>query len=383
LVRSNQIIDRFKKFFSLPHCYLEIIQNTECNKSRFNVIRDLLELFFSYKTFPSHYGHCRLWEVDKAQWKYYYGSNYQTYQLSRLLATVQPPQYIILFDDKAVCELLCKGIGVHNLPHTYGLIRRDQNYQEKIKSWFLESSKGPLIIKPLNGGGGNGIVLVKELNGSIVIQSRSGITPLQDFHLSDVLDVASRKTNTAIVQEMIRQDERMAVFSSSSVNTFRVVTMYTKDGSVIILAASMLCGVGESYVSNLVQGGVVVGVDSGTGRLKKYAYNYEGTRYTEHPTSHIRFEGFVIPQWQAVIDLAEKIQKALPCYRILGIDIALGENGDPVLIEVNDNPDLREQANGPLLKVEQNLRAFGEYDLFVNRHQRELYQRFVSDKCMK
>jgi hypothetical protein len=330
------------------------------------VALDLLELFFRYKTFPDHYGQCRLWEVEKSQWKYYYGHIFQTYQ--RLLLTkVQPREYDILFCDKAVCELLCKGIGVRDLPHTYGSISPDQDYKEGIKSWFEKYDVDSLFIKPLKGGRGLGIVLAKKINNHLFIQSTSKLTPLQDFHLSKI----------SIVQEVIKQDSRMSAFSSSSVNTIRIVTMYTKKESVIILAAIMLCGVGESYISNWAAGGINIGIDRETGRLQKFGYDKKGTRYREHPTSRVTFEGFIIPQWQRIIDLAIKIQKALPCYRILGIDVALQESGEPILIEVNENPGFipLEQSCGPLLRVEQNCKAFGEYDLFYNRHQKELYAR--------
>ena len=127
LFKDNLYLDRCIKFFFLPDCYLNVIKDKECKKSRVSVARDLLEIFFSYN------GPCRLWDVDKSEWKYYYGSNYHAHQRARLLATVQPQQYEILFRDKAVCEILCRGIGIKNIPHTYGIISPDQNYTEKIE----------------------------------------------------------------------------------------------------------------------------------------------------------------------------------------------------------------------------------------------------------
>ncbi|MFA5295602.1 MAG: sugar-transfer associated ATP-grasp domain-containing protein [Methanoregulaceae archaeon] len=367
LKSSNSRIDRLIKFFYLPDYYRTIVRNDEFKKSsrktRFELALDLLTLFFTYKTFPTNYGICRLWEVPKSQWKYYYG--YQTLQKARLGSTVEPREYEILFDDKLVCELLCKGIGIKNLPHTHGLIGPDQHYRERIRIWFRDSGADSLIIKPVRGHAGRGIVLAKMLNGHIMIQSKSGLVSLEDFTLS----------KPAIVQEVIQQDRRMAAFSSSSVNTIRVLTMYLKNESVLVLAASMLSGVGDSFVSNWSSGGVALGIDVETGKLQKYAYDKETTRFTEHPTSKVTFEGFQIPQWQNIIELATTIQKAFPCYRMLGTDFALRADGTPIVIEVNNDPDLmgQEQSCGPLLRIEQNLRAFGEYDLFINRHQRELY----------
>jgi hypothetical protein len=364
LLIVHPIIHRSLLFFKLPNCFLEIIKKKECKKSRLRIAYDLLELFFLYKTFPVHYGIYRLWEVEKSQWKYYYGSHLQPYPRLTLRNTVQPPEYDILFRDKEVCELLCKGIGV-SIPYTYGLISPDQNYKERIDSWFQNIDEDSLIIKPLKGNAARGIVLAKRINKKIIIQSKTGITPLSEFKLSDA----------AIVQRIIKQDRRMSAFSPASLNTIRVVTMYTKNESIIVLATLMRCGIGDAFVDNWSAGGIAVGIDKETGHLNKHGFDKEGSRYTEHPTSKVMFEGFRVPEWQGIINLATKIQRAFPCYRILGTDIALQENGEPVLIEINGTPGfhLLEAACGPLLRDEQNLKAFGEYNLLVNKFQRELY----------
>jgi hypothetical protein len=39
---------------------------------------------------------------------------------------------------------------------------------------------------------------------------------------------------------------------------------------------------------------------------------------------------------------------------------------------------LQEQTSGPLLKNDEVLRAFGAYDLLVNRHQKKLYRRLLN-----
>jgi glutathione synthase/RimK-type ligase-like ATP-grasp enzyme len=74
------------------------------------------------------------------------------------------------------------------------------------------------------------------------------------------------------------------------------------------------------------------------------------------------------------MEIASKIQQACPFYCLLGMDVMLHADGSPVLIEVNANPDLifQEQTSGPLLADTQILQAFGEYDLLVNTHQKNL-----------
>jgi hypothetical protein len=369
MLRSNPVIDRFFKFFALPKCYLELIKLKECTKTPLSLALDLLDLFFSYKTFPNNYAPCRLWEVEKKKWKYYYGSNYQSHQKARLLRTVQPREYVILFDDKLICERLCKEIGI-STPVSYGIIRPDEDYKQTIESLFHEMEKDTLFIKPLRACGGRGIILARKCDDKLFIQSKTNYIPLSDFNLME----------TSIVQEVIEQHPRLAEFSANSVNTSRIVTMYTKNNEVIILAATIRFGIGQSYVDNVSSGGISVGVDKESGRLKKYAHDYKGKKYLELPDSKIIFEGFTIPEWTRMVDMAIEVQKSFPCYRILGMDIALTENGDPVLVEVNDAPDLlgMEFSLGPLLQDEQILKAFGDYDLLVNRYQKALYRSLLN-----
>jgi len=369
MFRSNPVIDRFIKIFFLPACYYKIRKNKQCKKSAFTLASDLLELFFSYKTFPDNYNACRLWNVSKSNWKYYYGSNYQSYQKEKF-QKIMPNEYRILFYDKVVCDRLCSATGVR-LPCTYGVISPEQNYIEKIISWFSTHSKDILIVKPIRGSAGKNIILLKKVKDKIIVQSDTKLIPLQEFVLP----------GPAVVQEYIKQDKRMNVISRHSLNTLRIVTMLTRDESVIILAAYMRCGVGESYRDNVSTGGLGICVNRETGQLNKYAIDSGGKRYIEHPTSKAIFGDFVVPEWQMIMEAAKKTQRVFSFYPMLGLDLGLQENGEPVLIEVNAVPDLlhAETICEPLLKDKRIIKAFGEYNLLINKHQKELYENLLNE----
>ena len=356
--------ERFKQFFMLPSYYRKVRAIKNCGRSRAGLAFDLLTLFFSYKTFPDHYGLCRLWEVDRNDWKYYYGSNYLPHQLARLKKTVQPLEYRVMFNDKYICALLCQALGIR-IPLTHGILDPAHDYRSQIAGWLVSSPAGKLIIKPLYGEMGRDIVLAETSDGGIIIRSPVDFIPLDNFILRE----------KAIVQDIVSQDPRMAAFSASSVNTLRVVTMLTPQGQVIVVNSSFRSGVSNAFVDNWSAGGVSVGVDCVKGVLKKFAYDKKSNRYAAHPTSGVVFENHPVPEWNRVKAAAVAIQKAFPFYRMIGLDIALDKNGNPVLIEANGAPDLAglEQKAGPLLRSEPVLRAFGDYDLLVNKHQRRLY----------
>jgi hypothetical protein len=360
---AHPIFRQVLRFFMLPYCYYQALSRAKGKRSFIGIAFDLLELFFLYKTYPDHYYFCRLWEIEKKEWRYYFGSSYHPFQRMKLRKRVQRFEYQVLFNDKAVCEQLCRGTGVR-MPHTYGMIGPELSSRDKITLWFKESLADSLIIKPILGHGGAGIVMARKQGNTIQIHHKNSTQPLSEFIMP----------TEAIVQEVLKQDERMAVFSSSSINTIRIVTFFSKRGEIIIVSATMRCGVGISFVDNWSAGGVAVGIDCDTGKLRKYAYDKNSKRYEQHPSSKVVFENFQIPEWKKMCAVAEKIQAACPFYSLLGMDVSLLEGGEPVLIEVNANPDLvfQEQTSTPLLKNKTALKAFSEDDLLVNKYQKSL-----------
>ncbi len=83
VVRARIFYNRVRQFFALPGCYRGVRALEDCTRSRFGLARDLLVLFFSYKTFPDHYGISKLWKVPESEWKYYYGQSYHPHQRAR------------------------------------------------------------------------------------------------------------------------------------------------------------------------------------------------------------------------------------------------------------------------------------------------------------
>ena len=167
----------------------------------------------------------------------------------------------------------------------------------------------------------------------------------------------------------------MALFSDASVNTVRILTMLTGHGDILIVSAALRAGIGGAIIDNWSAGGIGVGIDRRGGRLKKFAYDKRSRAYPAHPTTGVVFEDRPVPEWDRLSAFAADVQRAFPFYRLLGLDLALDQAGEPVLIEINGAADLtfNEQVAGPLLKSVDVLRAFGDEDLLVNRHQRRLY----------
>ena len=97
LSESHPLIRRVIRFLALPYCFFKMIDWKECQISKYQVLRDLLYIFFRLKYFPDNYSLCRLWEKERTQWAYYYGSIYDAYQRSQLRCSVGKKKYEELF----------------------------------------------------------------------------------------------------------------------------------------------------------------------------------------------------------------------------------------------------------------------------------------------
>ena len=145
-------------------------------------------------------------------------------------------------------------------------------------------------------------------------------------------DAVNEMRGDVIVQRAIRQHADIAAINPSSVNTFRICSMLT-EGGVRLLGAILRFASGDQSVDNFTSGGLACGVDE-NGRLKKFAYSSTG-RFEVHPSSGIRFEGYQLPSFDKAAALVKKAHPMLPYFRLVGWDIAISEDGEPVMIEAN------------------------------------------------
>lgn len=346
----------------LPEYYLSVLRQ-ESRPPRWQIVFDLLYIFFKLKVVPEHYGPCRLWDVPRKDWVLYYGSPYTPLARARLAKRIYPVHYEVLYDDKLVGAQLCKGLDVRQ-PTIYGTLQPGESSRHRLESILNASGQSRLMLKPVFGRSGMGIVILERTDAGIIVHTRDGDVPLSEFQLDWPV----------FLQEVIQQHPAIASIWNSSVNTIRVITLQSISGEVVIVGGGMRFGVGKSYVDNWSAGGVSVGVNTRTGRLRKFAYDKWGNEYTHHPSSGVQFDGFQLPHWQAILDTARKVQRELSFSRLGGADICLDQDGTPVVIEVNGLPDLvpREQLNGPLLAEPEILRAFADNDLLVSEAQRRL-----------
>ena len=158
-----------------------------------------------------------------------------------------------------------------------------------------------------------------------------------------------------VVQKLVKQHKELDRVHKGSVNCIRICSVLLEDG-VHVLSSILRMGFGSSKVDNATAkdnksfDGMSCGIDE-NGCLKKYAYGYyTGNRCEQHPDGLI-FEGFKIPSYDKAIELVKKAHPIIGHFRLVSWDLAIDENGEPVLIEANmrkGSINFHQFNNGPI-----------------------------------
>lgn len=174
-------------------------------------------------------------------------------------------------------------------------------------------------------------------------------------HFADAADVdqfwkfVQSTASDIVVQRGVIQHPDLCKLNSSSVNTIRILSLLGNDG-VKLYSAVLRMGVNGSKVDNEASGGRTCGILP-DGTLKAVAHNKYGDCCTEHPNSHISFDGYVVPGFDKVCQVVPSLHKQVPHFRLISWDFAVDLHGEPVLIEANfryGGVTIHQLNNGPI-----------------------------------
>lgn len=176
--------------------------------------------------------------------------------------------------------------------------------------------KEQIVVKPLSSTQGKGVLVLKYNT----IDNNQTQLLAGDY----------------VIEEFIKQDDIMASFHPTSVNTIRYVT-YNNGKDVQKLFALIRMGVGCNYVDNTCAGGISAVVDLEKGVIITEAASQNGSRYYYHPDTGVKIIGAEIPKWDDLNNMVEEMSKINSSLKIVGWDFALSEEGW-CLVEANSLP---------------------------------------------
>ncbi|MFH6769240.1 sugar-transfer associated ATP-grasp domain-containing protein [Gaetbulibacter aquiaggeris] len=140
----------------------------------------------------------------------------------------------------------------------------------------------------------------------------------------------------------MEQHPLLSQIHPNAINSLRMVHYIDKNNTVHIVSTFIRFGVGTSIIDNTSKGGFAVAVNNETGELQgvgRQEVSKGAATYFEHPNTHFKFKGFIIPYFQEALNLVKEFAFYFP-NRIVGWDIAITPTG-PLIIEGNHNPGLR------------------------------------------
>ena len=139
--------------------------------------------------------------------------------------------------------------------------------------------------------------------------------------------------NDFITQEVVQQSEITARFNPSSLNSFRLTTLNI-NGKVSLCTILFRCGQGDTCVDNGGAGGLMAGV-SENGEMTEYAFDKNYNRF-DSTKSGVKFGGTVVPNMTTIVDTVLSWHSKYMIHSgIVGWDIALNRDNNPIMIEVN------------------------------------------------
>ncbi len=239
-----------------------------------------------------------------------------------------------LVDDKLKTKRAAEALRIP-VPELYGVVEWQHEVShlvERLAGW------GSFVIKPSQGSGGKGILVVSGREGERYRKSGGALIDGAELrrHVSNILvglHSLGGRSDRAMIEALIDFDPCLADYSHDGVPDIRVIAFRG-----VPVMAMMRCATRASDgKANLHQGAVGVGLDMATGRsINAVQFNRLVRR---HPDTGADLLDLEVPDWERILDLAARCVE-MTGLGYLGADIVLDRFRGPMLLELNARPGL-------------------------------------------
>lgn len=245
-----------------------------------------------------------------------------------------------LVDDKLRTKELALKAGIA-VPELYGVISSQHDAQE-LKG--IADQQSDFVIKPAQGTGGDGIVVVSGRSAR-----QQGVYRLTDgsyisdaglrYHVSNIISGQYSLGGTrdrAMIEYCVKADPFFETVTYQGVPDIRVLVFKGYPAMAMVRLPTR----NSSGKANLHQGAVGSGIDLAQGRTMSGVLGTDIVH--EHPDTGAPIAGHFIPGWDYCLSLAAR------CYELtglgyLGVDIVLDKTHGPLILELNARPGLNIQ----------------------------------------
>jgi len=231
------------------------------------------------------------------------------------------------------------------VPKIYATIKNE----EELESLKIDKLPSEFVVKPDNGMGGFGIVVVegRAEKPREWVTSEGKVIGEKDLrlHLADILAgqyAMDDLPDTAYIEERVRVHPSFAKYSYHGTPDIRVVVF----NKVPVMGFLRLPTEESGGRANLFQGAAAAGVDMATGITTYGVHHAKPVEFV--PGGRRKLTGILVPQWDEIMETAIQAAQAVGL-GYMAADIVLqptteeGKAATPMVLEVNAQPGIKIQ----------------------------------------
>ena len=304
----SRIIYLFKRIIKLDYKNMFKIAKSISKKAKKNLFAILFDMIYCgifYQAGYYDYQEFEFYSLNKNERKTY-------------LTRGKNNEIVRLFNDKSYFHKFENKTEFNKIFNKY--LKREWLFLEDNMQEFIDFFKyhTSIIVKPIDATGGNGVEKFTYINDEE----------------SEKLYFKLKENKQLLIEDCIKQHEKMNLLYENSVNTLRMFTFF-KDGKSHFLQAILKIGNG-SVVDNFSSGGMYTYVDE-TGTVFVEAIDRDDNIYYEHPISKTKIVGFKVPMFEEAVNLVKECASIIPEISYVGWDVAISKDG-PAIVEGNCFP---------------------------------------------
>jgi alpha-L-glutamate ligase-like protein len=238
-------------------------------------------------------------------------------------------------DDKLLTKRVLRKAKVAH-PKLLGVLKSSH----RVRSFAWDKLSGGFAIKPVQGFGGQGILLIrkpaKEEGFFWTVEGKKISSEDLKIHALDIIEGRYSHNNLpdkVMIEERIKIHPKFKKMAVGGAPDIRVIVF----NKIPVMAMLRLPTEESKGKANLHQGAIGLGVDIATGITTHGVYRDQSIKY--FPENNKKVNGIAIPYWNKILSLAVKTQM-VSRLKYLSVDMLIDEDKGPVVLELNDQPGL-------------------------------------------
>ena len=218
-------------------------------------------------------------------------------------------------------------------------VARSMNQASRLDELLKDNTE--FVIKPANGSGGSGILVITDRKAEYFLDSDGHLVQPADLkhHITNVIGglySLGGQPDSAMIESLVHFDPAFSQLTYPGVPDIRVIVYR----GYPVMAMTRLPTRQSHGKANLHQGAIGIGIDLGSGVTVGGVSG--NSPVSVHPDTGFGVEGFRIPFWSQIVSMAARCYEAVEL-GYLGVDIVLDRDLGPLILELNARPGLNIQ----------------------------------------